>query len=143
MQENSSAFSILVRPIGPINEDYINQFTIDFEIDKKPVLRIYDPYFKKEITQTDLIAPVLDKNNMTSYDVFVHFVGPNMMIGFSPDITRWNTVINFSGREVYFPPNTGITLEIKNCNVKRYWNTNTPIWTYSNYINCVRNKSSG
>jgi hypothetical protein len=118
MQENSSAFSILVRPIGPINEDYINQFTIDFEIDKKPVLRIYDPYFKKEITQTDLIAPVLDKNNMTSYDVFVHFVGPNMMIGFSPDITRWNTVINFSGREVYFPPNTGITLEIKNCNVK-------------------------
>lgn len=142
MQESSSTCSILVKPTGLLNDDYINQFNIIFEIDKKPVLKIYDPYSKKDIIQTDLIAPVLDKNNITSYDIFVHFVGPNMMIGFSPDITKWNTVINFSGREVYFPPNTGITLQIKNCNLKfRYsalifnnYNNNQPVNLKKNYV---------
>lgn len=118
MQENSSVCSINVRPTGVLNENFINAFSILFEIDKKPVIQIYDPQTKQDIIQTDIIAPVLDKNNMTSYDVFVHFVGPNMMIGFSPDITKWNTVINFSGREVFFPPETVIYMIVKNCNLK-------------------------
>lgn len=118
MQENSSVCSINVRPPGTLNPDFINSFNIVFEIDKKPVLQIYDPQLRDYIVQTDLIAPVLDKNNMASYDVFVHFVGPNMMVGFSPDISKWNTVINFSGREVYFPPETKVYINLKNCNLK-------------------------
>ena len=142
MQENSSICSLYLMPAGPINEDFINKFIINFEIDKKPVLEIYDPQSKKYLVQTDLIAPVLDKNNMSSYDVFVHFVGPNMMIGFSSDITKWNTVINFSGREVYFPPETYISLQVKNLNLKlRYsalifnnYNESQPESRKKNYI---------
>jgi hypothetical protein len=116
MQENSSAFSLGLT--SPRDDNYINSFLLDLEIDKKPILKIYDPELKQYIVQTDIIAPVLDRNNMGSYDIFVHFVGPNMMIGFSPDITRWNTIINLSGREVFFSPNTRIALSIKNCNLK-------------------------
>lgn len=119
MQQDTSKFTINIGP-GPTgaSDNYINIFQIDFELDKKPVLKIYDPYSKQYITQTDLIAPVLDKNTMNSYDVFVHFAGPNLMVGFSPDITRWNTVINFSGREVFCHPDTNILLSLSNCNIK-------------------------
>ena len=116
MQENSSAFTVYVGE--QFNKDYIQSLQIDLEIDKKPVIKIYDPDLQKNIIQTDVIAPVFDRNNMGSYDIYVHFVGPNMMIGFTPDITRWNTVINFSGREVYFPPETPIEFFVKNCNLK-------------------------
>jgi hypothetical protein len=116
MQENSSKFQVLVG--APTNDNYIQSMTIELEIDKKPVIKLYDPDTKKDIIQTDVIAPVFDKNNMGSYDIYVHFVGPNVMIGFAPDITRWNTVINFSGREVFFPPETNIEFLVKNCNLK-------------------------
>lgn len=119
MQQDTSKFTINVGPgASGVNDDFINIFDLSFELDKKPVLRIYDPYSKRYIVQTDLIAPVLDKNNMNSYDVFVHFVGPNMMVGFSPDITKWNTIINFSGREVFFHPDTTIAIDLSNCNLK-------------------------
>jgi hypothetical protein len=81
------------------------------------------------------VAPVLDKNNMNSYDLYVHFVGPNLLVGFSPDITRWNTVINFSGREFYCPPETDVFISLSNTNLKfRYsaiifnnFNNNQPV----------------
>jgi hypothetical protein len=111
MQQNSSAIKISVNP-QVANNNFINDFFIEFKIDSKPVLKIYDPYSQSYIVQTDLIAPVLDKTNMNSYDVYVHFVGPNLLIGFSPDITRWNTIINFSGREVFCPPETNVYISL-------------------------------
>lgn len=117
MQQNSSAIKISVNP-QVANNNYINDFFIEFKIDSKPVLKIYDPYSQSYIVQTDLIAPVLDKTNMNSYDVYVHFVGPNLLIGFSPDITRWNTIINFSGREVFCPPETDVYISLSNTNLK-------------------------
>ena len=117
MQQNSSAIKIGVYPTIP-DSNYINDFFIEFKVDSKPVLKIFDPYTKDYIVQTDLIAPVLDKTNMNSYDVFVHFVGPNLLIGFSPDVSKWNTVINFSGREVFCPPDTEVYISLSNTNLK-------------------------
>ena len=141
MQINSSAFRIAVMP-QIINDKFINDFYIEFKIDSKPVLKIYDPNIKDYITQTDLIAPVLDKNNMNSYDVYVHFVGPNMLLGFSPDITRWNTIINFSNREIFCPPDTEVSISLSNTNIKfRYsalifnnFNNDQPANLRKNYI---------
>jgi len=141
MQPNDSAIRIIVKP-AVANNDYINDFFIEFKIDSKPVLKIYDPYTRQYFTQTDLVAPVFDKNNMNSYDVFVHFAGPNLLIGFSPDISRWNTVINFSGREVYCPPETYVYISLSNTNLKfRYsalifnnYNNNQPVNQRKNYI---------
>jgi hypothetical protein len=141
MQQNSSAIKISVKP-QVSNSNFINDFFIEFKIDSKPVLKIYDPYSKSYIIQTDLIAPVLDKTNMNSYDVYVHFVGPNLLVGFSPDITRWNTVINFSGREVFCPPETDVFISLSNTNLKfRYsaiifnnFNNNQPKSFTKNYL---------
>ena len=141
MQINSSAFRIAFRP-SVINDNYINDFYIEFKIDSKPVVKIYDPELKDYRTQTEIIAPVLDKNNMSSYDVFVHFVGPNMLLGFTPDITRWNTLINFSGREIYCPKDTEIFISLSNTNMKfRYsaiifnnYNNDQPVNSRKNYI---------
>jgi hypothetical protein len=141
MQQNSSAIKISVNP-QVANNNFINDFFIEFKIDSKPVLKIYDPYSQSYIVQTDLIAPVLDKTNMNSYDVYVHFVGPNLLIGFSPDITRWNTIINFSGREVFCPPETNVYISLSNTNFKfRYsaiifnnFNNNQPKSFTKNYL---------
>jgi hypothetical protein len=141
MQQNSSAIKIGLSP-QVANSNYINDFFIEFKIDSKPVLKIFDPYSQEYIVQTDLIAPVLDKTNMNSYDVYVHFVGPNLLVGFSPDITRWNTVINFSGREVFCPPLTDIFISLSNTNLKfRYsaiifnnFNNNQPRSSTKNYL---------
>ena len=141
MQQNSSAIKIAISP-QVANNNYINDFFIEFKIDSKPVLKIFDPYTQSYIVQTDLIAPVLDKTNMNSYDVYVHFVGPNLLVGFSPDITRWNTIINFSGREVFCPPLTDIFISLSNTNLKfRYsaiifnnFNNNQPKSFTKNYL---------
>jgi hypothetical protein len=117
MQPNTSAIKIQIQP-QVINDNYINDFYLEFKIDSKPVLYIYDPYLKQYIVQSDLIAPLLDAKNMNSYDVFVHFVGPNLLIGFTADMTRWNTIINFSNREVFCPAETDIYIGLSNVNFK-------------------------
>ena len=141
MKANSSAIKIIIQP-RDFDNKFINRFFIEFKLDSKPVLNIFDPNIGKYITQTDLIAPVFDSNNMSSYDVYVHFVGPNLLIGFSPDITRWNTITNFSGREVFCPSGTYVFIALSNTNLKfRYsaiifnnFNNNQPEGKRKNYI---------
>ena len=141
MQQNTSAIKIAVKPQTP-NSNFINDFFIEFKIDSKPVLKILDPYTNQYIVQTDLIAPVLDKTNMGSYDVYIHFAGPTLLVGFSPDITRWNTIINFSGREVFCPPETDVFITLSNTNLKfRYsalifnnFNNDQPKNATKNYV---------
>jgi hypothetical protein len=141
MQLNSSAIRIEVQP-QKANPNYINNFVIEFKIDSKPIIKIYDPYTQTYITQTDIIAPVLDKTTMNSYDVFVHFVGPNLLIGFTPDVSRWNTIINISNREVFCPPETDVYIALSNVNFKfRYsaiifnnYNNDQPQGFRKNYI---------
>jgi len=118
MKTDKSALRFKVSP-KIANNNYVNDFYIEFKIDKKPVIYILSPdNQKKYIEQSDLIAPVLNESNMKSYDIFVHFVGPNLLIGFTADITRWNTIIGFSGKEIYCEPETEIGIDISNANLK-------------------------
>ena len=141
MDPNTSAIRIAIKP-QVTNTDYINDFFIEFKNNSKPVLKILDPHTGKYLTQVDLVAPVLDANSKNSYDVYVHFSGPNLLVGFSPDITRWNTIINFSGREVFCPPATDVFINLSNTNLKfRYsaiifnnYNNNQPDNKKKNYI---------
>jgi len=142
LQTDKSSIRITLEPPLPYSADYINHFRIELQLDKKPILKIFDPDTLDYITQTDISGPVFDKNNSSSFDIFVHFVGPNLLIGFTPDISRWNTIIGFAGREVFCPPNTSIFMGISNANVKfRYsalifnnFNNNQPAGFNKNYM---------
>ncbi len=116
-QTDKSALRVLLNP-SVDNDNYINKFYIELKIDKKPVLYIYDPDSKTYVTQTDLSGPVFDKNTSLSYDIYVHFVGPNLLIGFSPDVSKWNAIIGFANREIFCPAESYISMVLSNINVK-------------------------
>lgn len=44
----------------------------------------------KEFTQ--IKAPVFDGKATLGYDIFVHFAGPTLLIGFTPDQSQWNAI---------------------------------------------------
>ena len=116
VETDTSVISLFLEPTN-IDDRYINKFVIEFKLNKRPVIKIYDPSQGFYITQSDIIAPVFDKNTMNSYDVFVHFVGPNVMFGFSPDISRWNTIVP-SLNEVYCPADTKVYIQASNVNIR-------------------------
>lgn len=116
VETDTSVISIFIEPPTADNR-YINKFAIDFKLNKRPVIKIYNPAQGIYQVQSDIIAPVFDKNTMNSYDIFVHFVGPSVMFGFSPDISRWNTIIP-STNEVYCPPETKVYIQASNVNIR-------------------------
>ncbi len=116
METDTSLVTVYIEPTTADNR-YINRFAIDFKLNKKPVIKIYNPSQGIYQIQSDIIAPVFDKNTMNSYDIFVHFVGPCVMFGFSPDISRWNTIVP-SSTEVYCPKNTKIYIRTSNVNLR-------------------------
>jgi hypothetical protein len=142
LQTDKSSIRIVLEPPLPYNKDYINHFKIILQLDKKPTIQIFDPDSMEYITQSDISGPVFDKNNCTSFDIYVHFVGPNLLIGFTPDISRWNAIIGFAGREVFCPDNSFVMMGISNANVKfRYsalifnnFNNNQPAGFRKNYM---------
>ena len=143
LQTDRSAIKILLNQANQQpNLNYINNLMIELQADKKPVLKILDPDSGNYVVQSDISGPVFDKNNSSSFDIYIHFVGPNLLIGFSPDISKWNTIIGFAGREVYFPPLTYISMMVSNTNVKfRYsalifnnYNNNQPEKYRKNYM---------
>jgi len=116
VETDTSVISLFLEPVTR-DDRYINRFAIEFKLNKRPVIKIFDPSQGLYKTQSDIIAPVFDKNTMNSYDIFVHFVGPNVMFGFTPDISRWNTIIPASN-EVYCPAETKIYIEASNVNIR-------------------------
>jgi hypothetical protein len=142
LQTDKSSIRIVLEPPLPYSKDYINHFKIILQLDKKPTIQIFDPDTLEYITQSDISGPVFDKNNCTSFDIYVHFVGPNLLIGFTPDISRWNAIIGFAGREVFCPDNSFVMMGISNANVKfRYsalifnnFNNNQPAGFRKNYM---------
>lgn len=54
--------------------------------------RLNNTNYEKIFTQ--LRAPVFDgkPNTVVEYDIFVHFSGPIMMLGFTPDTSLWNSI---------------------------------------------------
>ena len=117
VNQSDSAFSVYFAPVVA-DDRYYNDFEIQFKIDKKPIIKIYDPSISDYKVVTAPEAPVFDKNNMHSYDIFVHFVGPILLIGFTSDITKWNSIVPSDSRECWCPPSTKISLGVSNLNLK-------------------------
>lgn len=116
METDTSLVTVFLEPVTR-DDRYINRFAIDFKLNKRPVIKIYNPTQAIYQIQSDIIAPVFDKNTMNSYDIFVHFVGPCVMFGFTPDISRWNTIIP-SSTEVFCPADTKIYIQTSNVNLR-------------------------
>ena len=116
METDTSLVSVFIEP-NTRDDRYINRFAIDFKLNKRPVIKIFNPTQGIYQVQSDIIAPVFDKNTMNSYDIFVHFVGPCVMFGFSPDISRWNTIVP-STNEVFCPADTKIFIQTSNVNLR-------------------------
>lgn len=115
--QNDSVFTVVFEPYVA-DDRYYNSFVIEFRVDKKPIIKFYDPSLRDYRVITNPEAPIFDKNNMQSYDIFCHFVGPMLLIGFSADISKWNTIIPADAREVWCPPDTKIYFQISNMNIK-------------------------
>jgi len=116
IETDTSLITVFLEP-QTADDRYINRFAIDFKLNKRPVIKIYNPSQGIYQVQSDIIAPVFDKNTMNSYDIFVHFVGPCVMFGFSPDISRWNTIVP-SVNEVFCPADTKIYIQASNVNLR-------------------------
>lgn len=115
--QNDSVFSVVFEPYV-VDDRFYNSFVIEFRVDKKPVIKFYDPAISDYRVITNPEAPVFDKNNMQSYDIFCHFVGPILLIGFSADISKWNSIIPGDRREVWCSPDTKIFFRVSNMNIK-------------------------
>lgn len=101
---------------------YINNLQIFFKNNAKPEVKYTTPVGVKKVLQ--LNAPELRAGNNSSYEIFVHFAGPNLLIGFDSDIKNWNTIApqqsNASNDvyECYFDSTTSISINVANCNIK-------------------------
>jgi hypothetical protein len=69
---------------------YISNFSIFLQTNRL-FLRYENP-FNGNLVEIPLQGKTLGLNNSTEFDVFVHFAGPNMYIGFDPDVSTWNSI---------------------------------------------------
>lgn len=137
----------IVLKFGPpnANYNYINTFEVELKLNKKPVLKFFDPSVRSNIDYQDLVAPIIDSNT-TTYDIFVHFVGPIMLLGFNADPAQWNTIVPFgdsntgsSGKEILCPPSTEVALYVSNAVIKFRYSA----LIFNNFVNDTQsNKSS-
>ncbi len=72
---------------------YVSNFSIFLQINRT-FLRYENP-INGSIDEIELQGNTLGLNNSTEFDVFVHFAGPNMYIGFDPDVSTWNSIEPF------------------------------------------------
>lgn len=137
--------SIVLRfgPPSP-NPNYIDTFEVELKINKKPILRFLDPAVGSVIDYQELVAPLIDSNT-TSYDIFVHFVGPIMLLGFNADPAQWNSIVPFgdsntgsSGKEILCSSNTEISLYVSNTVVKFRYSA----LIFNNFVNDTQSSKS-
>lgn len=108
----------------PINK--INGYFISLKPNCKPFIIYRYKGNQEEYTKllTQLEAPIFSVTDKQSYDIYVHFVGPNCLIGFSSDITKWNSfypedLSDKTFAENYFSKdNTFVQMKVSNGNVK-------------------------
>lgn len=73
---------------------------------------------------TQLEGPVFNASDKSSYEIYFHFVGPNVLIGFTSDINQWNSIHpedigEKSFAENYIGKDNGkIRITVKNANIK-------------------------
>ena len=110
-----------VRSINKINGYYIS-----LKPNSKPSIIYRYKTDKEELTKllTQLEAPIFNVTDKQSYDIYIHFVGPNCLIGFSNDITKWNSIYPQeispdTVAENYLPKdNSFVEIKVSNGNVK-------------------------
>lgn len=118
---NSSGMIIYWGYPNENNTDTVyTEFVLDFQIGIQPVLRYKIPGNRSSNTIANireswdkviLRGPIMNKE-FTKLDIYVHYAGPNMYIGFSEDVSEWNvfqpiSVDNFStdkSDDVFFEP---------------------------------------
>ena len=104
----------------------INGYFISLKPNAKPTI-IYR-YKSDQLEATKLLtqieAPLFSVTDKQSYEIYIHFVGPNCLIGFSNDITKWNSIYPQeleaeSIAENFFPKdNSFVELSVSNGNIK-------------------------
>jgi hypothetical protein len=62
--------------------NYICAYKITLKNKEKPKVQYYDPSTQTFRDVNNIVAPILDVSNKSSYDVFVHFTGSVVMFGF-------------------------------------------------------------
>lgn len=109
MSEEDSIISIVLENLGTttiakyasnITKNILDNtiYRIEIELTPKNLPKILFKYLANgktyEKTFTQLKAPVFSgkTTDNISYDVFLHFAGPNLMVGFTPDISNWNSI---------------------------------------------------
>ena len=111
------------------DKNYINDFKIILKLNEKPRLEYFDHDLNKYVFFNLLVSPVLDLTKAKSFDIYVHFAGPNLLLGFEPNPTTWNAMIPTSsrvsnsqgqpsGKEIYLNKESYISMELNNCNAK-------------------------
>ena len=143
LSQDTSSIVLKFGPPNP-NYNYINTFEVELKLNKKPVLRFFDPEVRNIVDYQELVAPIIDTNT-TTYDIFVHFVGPIMMIGFNADPAQWNTIVPFgdsntgaTGKEILCPPDTGISIFFSNVVAKFRYSA----LIFNNFVNDSQSSAS-
>lgn len=85
--------SIVINFGKPGRSTYVSHFSIFLQTNRT-FLRYENPV-DGSFAEMDLQGNTLGLNNSTEFDVFVHFAGPNMYIGFDPDVATWNSIEPF------------------------------------------------
>jgi hypothetical protein len=125
--ESSSVTVYLAQSVK--DKNYINDFKIILKLNEKPRLEYFDHDLNKYIFFNLLESPVLDITKAKSFDIYVHFAGPNLLLGFVPDPSKWNSMIPTTsrvsnseaqptGKEIYLNKESYISMELNNCNAK-------------------------
>lgn len=85
--------SIVINFGKPGRSKYVSHFSIFLQTNK--VFLRYENPLNGSFVDMDLQGKALGSSNSTEFDVFVHFAGPNMYIGFDPDVSTWNSIEPF------------------------------------------------
>lgn len=86
---------IIVNYDGVSTLNKISSLSIELVNNALPIINlVYNTQETGLVTKTykQLRAPLFGTRNF--YDIFVHFVGPNLLIGFENDQTNWNTIFS-------------------------------------------------
>lgn len=103
--------------------DFICNYKIYLKYKEKPKVQFYDPVSKTFRDVNNIVAPVLDDSNKSSYDVFVHFTGSVVMFGFEPELDKWNSVYPEEQQTTleHLVVNGIVSIDVNECNfIMRY-----------------------
>ena len=103
--------------------NYICAYKITLKNKEKPKVQYFDPTIQALRDVNNIVAPILDESNKSSYDVFVHFTGSVVMFGFETDLEKWNSVYPEEQQTTleHLIKDGLVTIDVNECNfIMRY-----------------------